>query len=117
MEIFLRKRFQVRVVGTPREALRVADSGFDPEVVLMDINIDRDTSGIDLMKQLRDGNKVGGETVFVAFTAYSLPGDRENLIEAGFDSYLGKPFTRDELMQVIDQALKQHDQVQTESYG
>lgn len=43
----------------------------------------------------------------VALTAYSMPGDREDLLGKGFDGYVGKPFTRRELVEAIDQNLEQ----------
>jgi CheY-like chemotaxis protein len=34
-----------------------------------------------------------------------MPGDREEFINAGFDSYISKPFTRKDLTDVIESAL------------
>ena len=37
----------------------------------------------------------------VAFTAYALPGDRERFLNAGFDGYLSKPFTKAQLSTLL----------------
>ena len=34
-----------------------------------------------------------------------MPGDRERYLEEGFDDYVGKPFTRQDLVEAIDGTL------------
>ena len=34
-----------------------------------------------------------------------MPGDRERFLEAGFNGYISKPFTRGELLEAIDHLL------------
>ena len=41
----------------------------------------------------------------LAVTAYALPGDEERFIEAGFDAYLPKPFTRDQLLWALEDVV------------
>jgi CheY-like chemotaxis protein len=38
----------------------------------------------------------------IAQTAYALAGDKEKALSAGCDAYLSKPFSRDQLLHVID---------------
>jgi CheY-like chemotaxis protein len=45
------------------------------------------------------------DTPAVALTAYAMPGDREDFLEAGFDEYVSKPFTRTDLTETIKDAL------------
>jgi two-component system sensor histidine kinase BarA len=47
-------------------------------------------------------------TPVVALTARAMPGDREELIKAGFDDYLSKPFTGTRLKEVIAKVLETH---------
>ena len=37
----------------------------------------------------------------MAGTACALPGDRERFLDGGFDAYLAKPFTREELIAAV----------------
>jgi signal transduction histidine kinase/CheY-like chemotaxis protein len=41
----------------------------------------------------------------VALTAHAMEGDREQCLEAGMDDYLSKPFTRDQIMDVLQRWL------------
>lgn len=53
------------------------------------------------MRERKDGEKIPA----IALTAYAMPGDREELLEKGFDGYVSKPFTRAELTEAIEQVL------------
>ncbi len=72
---------------------------------LLDINLGEQRTGIDLLQLLRQ--RPGYEnTPALAITAYAMPGDRDRFIDAGFDGYISKPFTRRELLDVIEMALE-----------
>ncbi len=43
----------------------------------------------------------------IASTAYTMKGDKERLFEAGFDDYISKPYTMDEILIKIKEHLKQ----------
>ncbi len=74
------------------------------DAVLVDINLGGGFSGIDLLAALRT-LPIYHEVAIAALTAYALPGDRERFLEMGFDAYLRKPFTADELLEFIAQLL------------
>jgi CheY-like chemotaxis protein len=40
-------------------------------------------------------------TPIIAVTSNTLLGDRERCLKSGMDDYLGKPYTRDELLNVL----------------
>ena len=42
----------------------------------------------------------------VAVTAYAMPGDEERFLAAGFDAYLGKPFTEEELHEMLARVIR-----------
>jgi len=105
LSILLGKRFDLTLAGGVREALAVAgETAWAFDLVLLDINLGEGGSGLDLLPELRKMSE-GWDTQFMAMTAYALPGDAERLLEAGFDWYLGKPFTKSELEDAMTVAL------------
>jgi PAS domain S-box-containing protein len=65
------------------------------DIVLMDINLGGNMTGFDALKAIRD---LGGENIpVIAVTAHAFEEDRMNIMKAGFDDFLAKPFTPDEL--------------------
>lgn len=74
------------------------------DLLLIDINLGGQRSGLDLLHELRTQGAFAG-TPAVALTAYAMPGDRERFINGGFDAYLSKPFTRSDLLGTIREVL------------
>lgn len=72
------------------------------EVLLLDINLGEQRTGIDLLEAFREQ---GTDVPAIALTAYAMPGDRERFLDAGFDTYLSKPFTRQALLDTIEAVL------------
>lgn len=85
------------------EALQLADT-HNIDLFLLDINLGEERTGIDLLSELRERSAYDA-TPALALTAYAMPGDRERFIEAGFDGYVSKPFTRQKLIEAIEAAL------------
>ena len=86
------------------EALMEAEK-YTIGLFLLDINLGEQRTGIDLLELLRQrpGYK---NTPALALTAYAMPGDRDRFLDAGFDGYISKPFTRRELLNAIEMALE-----------
>jgi two-component system, cell cycle response regulator DivK len=61
----------------------------NPTLILMDIQLP-DVDGVATLDRLRSDERTTSIPV-VALTAYAMSGDRERLLEAGFDGYLEKP--------------------------
>ncbi|MEP0547772.1 MAG: PAS domain S-box protein [Rhodothermales bacterium] len=99
----LRDAFEADVVGGVEEAIERAHV-IRYDLVLMDIHLSDESSGVDLMERFRS-LPAYRHTPIVAFTAFALPGDRERFLSAGFDDYLGKPFTRQQLFATLGKAL------------
>jgi CheY-like chemotaxis protein len=47
------------------------------------------------------------DTYFVALTAYTSSEDRLRIKSAGFSNFLAKPFTKDELISIIEKRRKE----------
>jgi CheY-like chemotaxis protein len=69
-------------------------------LILMDINLRRGLNGIETLKEIR---KIAGyeNTPVLAVTGFAMMGDREKLLAEGFNDYLPKPFTSDELKHIV----------------
>ncbi|MEM9896267.1 MAG: response regulator [Bacteroidota bacterium] len=77
------------------------------DLVLMDINLGNGRlDGTDIVKMLRKTDRYKDVSIF-AVTCYSLPGDKEQFIAAGFDEYYAKPVNMDLLSESI---MKLYDQ-------
>ena len=83
-------------------ALASAEAGsFD--LVLMDWHMPQ-MDGLTATRKLRAAELVrtpGKRVPVIGITASVMPGDREACIDAGMDDFLAKPFTFDELIQVL----------------
>ena len=77
------------------ELLRIRHS----ELAIIDIQMPR-VSGLELIKWIRQEPGLAA-TKCLALTAFAMAGDRERIMEAGFDAYLTKPFQSKELLQTI----------------
>lgn len=103
------ERCRVTAVSSMPEAQAAIQALLDTlgqtfDAVLIDINLGGGPSGLDLLAALRT-HPAYRTVPMAAVTAYALPGDRERFLAAGFDAYLSKPFTADDLLAVLAQLL------------
>jgi signal transduction histidine kinase/CheY-like chemotaxis protein len=75
------------------------------DIMLFDINLPPPWDGIRLMQEIRKKWKEYKSIPFVAQTAYAMAGDKEKLLEAGFDDYISKPINQQELYSIIKNQL------------
>jgi CheY-like chemotaxis protein/anti-sigma regulatory factor (Ser/Thr protein kinase) len=95
--------YEIVTASDVESAMQSARSGqFD--ALLLDINLGDGHDGVDVMRALRQMDSYR-EVPIVALTAYAMPGDRERFLDAGFDGYLSKPFTKKEITETIRGAL------------
>lgn len=74
-----------------------------PDLVLTDIQMPV-VDGYALLAHIRGDARTGALPV-VALTAYSMPGDEERVMGAGFDAYLAKPIDPETILQDVDALL------------
>ncbi|MFO1316530.1 MAG: response regulator [Burkholderiales bacterium] len=74
-----------------------------PDLVLMDIQLPG-MNGIDALRVLR-GDPATAKIPVIAVTASVMQQDRKLILEAGFDSYLGKPLNLAEFLAAVNAAL------------
>ena len=83
------------------EALeRIHEASFDG--LVLDINLCEERTGVDLLHAIRALPKYQ-HVPAIACTAYTSFGDRERLLESGFDRYVAKPFTKEQLRNALSQ--------------
>ena len=68
------------------------------DLVLMDIQLAGELTGIEVVKKLRDK---GFTTPIYAVTAYAMVGDKERCIEAGCTGYMSKPLPIPDLVKLF----------------
>ena len=96
----LKTKYQVETASCVDEALRLAqERPFD--ALVLDINLGEPRTGIDLLEMLRQ-MPAYREVPAVACTASMIPGSRPQLLEAGFDEYVEKPFTKEQLHEALE---------------
>ena len=70
----------------------------DVDLILMDLKMP-EMNGYESMQQIKDSK---GKTKIIAQTAFAMSGEREEILEAGFDGYISKPIKISELLKLIE---------------
>ncbi|HET6566348.1 MAG TPA: ATP-binding protein [Rhodothermales bacterium] len=107
--LLLREACDVIQTDSATEAVSLARCAADDEenpfdLIFLDINLGSGLTGVDVLHSLRRQTAYEHAPI-LALTAFSLPGDREQFLAAGFTDYIGKPFTADELLERTSQLL------------
>lgn len=90
------------------EGLPLLESGtFD--FILIDINLHGSYNGLDVLRILRSMPKFENTPIFAA-TAYTLPGDQQKFIAAGFNGFISKPIFRDQMIDLLAEVFNQPQQ-------
>jgi PAS domain S-box-containing protein len=90
----------VVTAGSAAEALRAADADW-PDLLVSDIGMAQ-MSGFELIRRLRDsGRERGRQLPAVAITAYAREEDRRQVIRAGYQTHLPKPFEPADLIAAV----------------
>lgn len=74
------------------------------DAILMDINLGRGLSGLEVTKIIRELDEYN-ETPIIACTAYAMEGDAKTFIDAGCTHYLVKPFSKEEILGMLSGIL------------
>lgn len=105
---FLSTRYHLDAYPTSRGALTAAsEKAYD--LFIVDINLGYNDTGVHALNALRRHARYA-EAPIVALTAYALPGDRERFLEMGFDAYVSKPFSKEDLLAPLRRLLSPFEQ-------
>lgn len=94
------KGYEVLLAKTGQEGLKAAEESH-PDIIVLDLNLP-DKDGLDVLKGIREFSKVP----VIILTVKNSDTDKEQLLDAGADDYLVKPFSLTELLARIRVALR-----------
>ena len=94
--------FFLRIRRPPRSTLFPYTTLFRSHLVLMDVQLPG-MDGLAATKVLK-GDEKTRHIKIIAFTAFAMKGDRDQILEAGCDGYISKPFKLDEFIETIESA-------------
>jgi CheY-like chemotaxis protein len=92
--------YRTTVFADGAAAAEAIDGGTVPDAVLLDVRMPR-MNGIDLVRHIRAHGPTAAVPV-VAMSAYSDELQAREMIEAGANAFLAKPFTIEELRATMD---------------
>ena len=101
--IYLKKDYDVVVVGTAEDALAEVQGGA-VDAALLDLNYQGGMSGIELVQRIR-ADEATASVPTPALTAHASADDRQRCLDAGFDAYLSKPVMRDAMLEAVRDLL------------
>ncbi len=104
LRINLRARqYEVRTVGTGREALAVAAS-HPPDAIILDLGLP-DIDGTEVIVELRRWY----HAPIIVLSGRTSPGDKIGALDVGADDYVTKPFAMAELLARLRAALRRDE--------
>jgi|SRR5947208_6107281 len=84
------------------EGLEVAQREL-PDLVLCDVQMPK-MDGYEVARRIRQGPPLS-QLRLVAVTAFAMRGDRDKVMQAGFDGYIAKPIVPEEFVSQVEQFL------------
>jgi CheY-like chemotaxis protein len=96
---FIGNRYSTLVTDSSDDVLEKLNKN-KVDIILMDISIKGKRNGLELTKELK-ASKEFSHIPIIAVTAHAFDEDKQNALEAGCDSYLAKPFTKEALLEMI----------------
>ncbi|GAB6060430.1 ATP-binding protein [Desulfonatronum parangueonense] len=94
--------FAVREAANGAEALRIFET-WSPHAVLMDMRMPV-MDGFEAVRRIK-ASAAGQSAFVVAVTAGAFMDSRQEIMDAGVDAYLAKPYQAEELFAVLEQGL------------
>lgn len=73
-----------------------------PDLIFVDLHLKTRATGLDLVYRLRSE---GNTTPIIIVTVFNMIADRKRALEVGCNDYLSKPYSMDELFEILDRHL------------
>ncbi len=97
------QNIEIFTSNTGREGLKLIQSK-NPDVIILDIQLP-DINGTDICRELRKIKRFK-KTPIIAVSSFAMKGDKERILEAGFDFYLSKPLSISNFREKIREFLR-----------
>lgn len=103
---FLRKSYNAVYVTDTRKAIEMMKSN-EYHVILLDLDLGAGIRGEDVLQEIR---QIEGyvKTPVIALTGFSGNNENITLLKLGFNGYMSKPYTKKELLDVLEELLGQN---------
>jgi CheY-like chemotaxis protein len=101
-EILENRGYTVTEAGDGQDALTLVDE-IRPDILLLDIGMPV-LDGYAVAKKLRENPETVSLPI-LAITAYAMQGDKEKILQSGFDGYLSKPIDAGALADEMSRVL------------
>ena len=102
---FLRGAYKLDLAFNGKEGIEKAKKK-KYDGILMDINLKSKMDGTQATEMIRE-MKEYKDVPLIAVTAYAMVGDREKYLQAGFTDYISKPFLKNDLIELLNKAIKE----------
>jgi PAS domain S-box-containing protein len=102
---FVEKKYSCIVTDSSDNVKEILRRGHI-DLILMDISIKGSRNGLELTKELK-ASKEFAHLPVIAVTAHAFKEDRQNALASGCDNFLSKPFSKQDLFNIISLYLKQ----------
>jgi CheY-like chemotaxis protein len=106
-ELLEARGYSVLEACNGQEALHIIEQA-QPELLLLDIGMPV-LDGFAVIRKIRGNSRLALLPV-VAVTAYAMQGDREKILNSGFDGYLSKPLNPSALTEELNRLLTKGSQ-------
>lgn len=104
LEYILKGDYEVTFVENGVKGMELAlENQFD--LIILDINLGKDLNGIETLQQIRKIEGYEGIKA-IAATANVMKGHKELFLSKGFNHYIPKPYTAEDMKQLVDGILK-----------
>ncbi|VAX20254.1 Chemotaxis protein methyltransferase CheR [hydrothermal vent metagenome] len=101
--LFLKEYYEVDCASSGKEGIiKAKDKVYD--AILMDINLQKEMDGTKAAEIIKEMDEYK-DVPIIAVTAYAMVGDREKYLHAGFADYISKPFSKYDLIELLDKTI------------
>ena len=105
-ELLEMRGYTVEEACDGEQALRLIEQT-QPDLLLLDIGMPL-LDGFGVVSKIRKNPRLASLPV-VAVTAYAMQGDREKILNSGFDGYLSKPVNARSLAEELERLLRKRE--------